>query len=185
VKIPDSKTDIIIDFDGTIVTLKINCIKWHHGVGELFRKFDHSFDLHLSNKRVDFFQNNYFTKYGRTLQSEVSLFNEKYEEENVKGFDVHPKILELIQTSKSNLYIWSSNSGKTINKILERLQIKNRFRNIVSREKTFLLKPNPEGFNLIFDGTKKDKYVFIGDSSFDKEAAEQVKIDYIDVTVLE
>lgn len=176
-----SKTDIIFDFDGTICDIVMDWTHWHMGVGSIFQSFDQNFDLHLKGQYVHTYQNDFFKKYGKKLQEKVTAFSTHYEEKNVTGFDINRKALDFIKNTTQNLYIWSSNSTPTILKFLEQHNIKHKFKKIISRQDTFFIKPDPEGFLNIFDNTTKDKYFFIGDSSFDRDAAKSADIDFLDI----
>lgn len=82
------------------------------------------------------------------------------------------------------LYIWSSNHSSTLKKYLSELGILNKFELIVSREMVDFIKPDSSGFNKYFSNLSEDKDLFlmVGDSIFDKEAASNSGINYLDIT---
>ena len=56
-----------------------------------------------------------------------------------------------------------------------------RFGRIVGRDDVRLAKPDPEGWQLIDDGTPRQRYLFVGDSSNDEGAATALGIDYFTI----
>ncbi len=90
----------------------------------------------------------------------------------------------MTRSNESKRYVWSSNSTKTLERYLKELGISNLFDGVVSRDDVYFIKPDPEGFSLIDDGTSVGKYLFYGDSQFDKDAARALDVDYVDVATL-
>ena len=180
-----SKSRLIFDFDSTIGALQIDWTDWHLGIGDIFRFFEPTFDLDRKGEKVHFYQNAFFQKYGKECRDKVTVFSEKYELDNCKGFAGNKKVIEIIRREKGKkMYVWSSNCKKSIERCLNDLDLLNRFEKIVAREDVFYIKPDSEGFTLIADAAPLDQYIFFGDSVFDRDAARNIHVDYIDVKTL-
>lgn len=181
----NSKTQFIFDFDGTVSTLLIDWKEWHKGMLEIFRFFEPTFETDDANFKAHLFQNDFFRKYGKACRDQVAIFSSNYELKHSVGIRPNDVVLKLIQNIKvGDLYLWSSNSRKPIEKYLSQLGILNRFAKLVTRDDVFCLKPDIEGFSLISDGRPLDQYLFFGDSIYDKKAAQAIGIDYVDVKSL-
>ncbi|OGZ00488.1 MAG: hypothetical protein A2946_00575, partial [Candidatus Liptonbacteria bacterium RIFCSPLOWO2_01_FULL_53_13] len=151
---------------------------WHVGVSEIFRSFDPTF----KEERVHMHQNRFFRKYGKECKDKVSAFAAQYERDHVTGFAVDEDVLKIIREAiNCKLYVWSSNTKKTVEEQLKKLNVFHMFDKIITSDDVFYIKPDPEGFSLVADSTPLNRYVFFGDSACDKEAAANVGIDYIDV----
>jgi HAD superfamily hydrolase (TIGR01549 family) len=87
---------------------------------------------------------------------------------------------------QNNLYIYSSNSRKAVEKGLKELGILSQFKQLVTRDETRYLKPNPEGFFLIEgSGENKASFLMVGDSDSDEQTAKTVGIDFFKCTEFE
>lgn len=120
-------------------------------------------------------------KYGPSLVSKVQKFNSDYETAHLKGFLPYQELIDLIPKLNNNqLIIYSSNSRESVNKGLKEFKIDSYFKQIITRDDTQYLKPNPEGFNLI-KGFQENKqsFLMVGDSSSDEEAAKAAGIDFL------
>ena len=80
------------------------------------------------------------------------------------------------------LYAWSANMRTTVERALLELGIHQHFTKIVTRNDVRLAKPHPEGWSMLDDGTPKDRYLFVGDSSNDEGAARALGIEYFEIT---
>lgn len=180
------KNHIIFDFDDTLGKLVIDWKDWHLGVGEIIRSFDPEFNLHLRGEYVHGYVNTYVRKYGQRFLSEVISFVERYEIANTKGFLLNKHATEFIRLNRDKHYfIWSSNSKAIIRKVLNDFKLQTIFTTVASRNDVTFLKPEIDGFKIIYDGkTPLSEYLMIGDSRFDKGAAENCGIEYVDITQL-
>jgi len=174
-----NKNYIVFDFDLTIAKMEIDWTNWHKGIVVVFSKFDLNHGYTKGTNPHNFY-NNMVNKYGYELTKAVRLFNEEYERQNIRGFTPSILLVKFIKEVKDKkLYIFSSNSKKTIEIGLKKLGILSCFEQIISRDDTKYLKPNQEGFSLIPDFEKnKSSFIMIGDSSSDKEAAQKAGIDF-------
>lgn len=172
---------VIFDFDRTIGTLEVDWGVWRKDIKNLIHKFDPSAEIELENIRHAN-QNDLIQIYGAEFRQRLNQINEKSELTLVTGFSINKKVLDFINNTDKELYCWSSNSKKTLEKYLGEMDIFNRFEEIISREDTYLLKPDNEGFKFIYNpGFPKSEYLFVGDSSDDKVAAERSDIYFLHV----
>lgn len=181
------KSHIIFDLDGTICNIVIDWGRWENGLLELFSKYSKAQPKALLNANLD--QNFNVAKYGEKLLLELRQFIRVYEDKNTRDFEPVTATLELIKKIEHlNLFIWSANSEKTINKALKSLHIENSFKKCVGRESLIMQKPDPEGFNIIHalsPEIPKSQYLFIGNAPNDYQAAINAGIDYINVNEIE
>lgn len=93
------------------------------------------------------------------------------------------ELVEMIKglPSSINCYLWSSNTRDATVRILKDLGLVNKFKIVVSRDDVRYLKPDPEGWLRIDDGSPKSDYLFIGDSRNDRMVAEAIGIDYFPI----
>ncbi len=184
--VPDTVKNLIFDFDETIATLDISWKEWHIGIGNIFKKYEPSFNNHLRGERVEFLQNIFFEKYGDNLKKEVDSFTREYEEENTKGIFPIEKTVNLIKNlHNKNLFVWTSNDSQTAKKFLKELDILEKFELIIGHEMVDFIKPDPNGFNkYLKDKGELETFLYIGNSSSDVKAAEASGVKYVDVTEL-
>jgi HAD superfamily hydrolase (TIGR01549 family) len=176
------KDRFIFDFDDTIAKLLIDWKGWHSGVAKIIREFDKDFQVNPENLKMHFLQNDLFRKYGKACRDQIAAFSEEYEMKYATGVAPNPDVINIIQNiTRGDLFVWSSNSRKTVEKYLKELGILNRFTNIVTRDDVFYLKPDTEGFSKIKNSSPLSSYVFFGDSIFDEKAAETIGIDFVNV----
>lgn len=188
-KIDDNIKHVIFDFDKTIATMNTDWKDWHHGVGEIFRKYEQGFDLDLKGGQIHHFQNDMYDKFGPELKNEVDAFVRRFESENTKSIIPIQKTIDLInELSKEgrSISIWSSNDSETLKKWLGELGIFDKFKIIVSRDIVDFVKPHTSGFVKYFQpmALNPNELILIGDSSFDRDAANNCGIKYIDVSLL-
>jgi len=173
------KNNIVFDFDLTLAKLVIDWTKWHEGIREIYSSFnpDHEYGPGINPHE---FYNQMIDKYGKPLIEAVRKFNSDYEEKFVKEYIPANTLINLIKKLEDkNLYIFSSNSRKTIEKGLSKIKLSNYFKQLITRDETSYLKPNPEGFYLIenFNDNKED-FLMVGDSSSDEIAAKNAGISF-------
>ncbi len=93
------------------------------------------------------------------------------------------ELVDMIKSLPPNIscIIWSSNTRDGLIRILKELGLSERIERIVSRDEVRYIKPNPEGWKLIDNGTPREKYLFIGDSINDRLVAEAIGIEYFKI----
>lgn len=180
------KTHLIFDFDETIFRL---ILPW-----EMCFSLKEKELRELDNDLVEFYfqakvrwsdlQNTLITKHGERARKIILENNRRFETELLEGVEINHELLEFVRSNTDKkLYIWSSNTKDVIEKVLEDFAIKDRFEKIITRTELTMLKGHPEGFDMIADGqTPKEQYVMIGDSSHDKNAAENAGIDFYQIS---
>ena len=172
---------IIFDFDRTIGTLVVDWTTWRKSIKDLVLEFEPDSDIKLEDiKHAN--QNELIQKYGSEFRERLNRINEQSELTLVTNFVVNKAVLDYIKNTDSQLYCWSSNSRKTLNKYFSEMGVIDRFKKIISREDTNLLKPDNEGFKLIYDHeVPLEQYLFVGDSEADKVAAEKSEISFMHI----
>lgn len=177
----DAKKVIIFDFDGTIGTLLTDWNEWRRQFETLVLKFDKNTEVETVNIMYDA-QNAFVKKYGAEFRDKLNQVCENIEDDFTTGFVVNEDVLSFINQTDKELYCWSSNSRKTLEKYFLELGILDKFKKVISRDETFLLKPENEGFDYIYDSKiPKEKYLFIGNSETDKGAAEKSGIEFLNI----
>jgi FMN phosphatase YigB (HAD superfamily) len=181
-----NKKYIIFDFDRTIATVNVNWANWHMGAGNIYQKYEPNFKLHLLGKKIYHLQNEMFKKYGQNFKTEIDLFTRKFEATEVNGIEPISKTIKLINDMyevDNKLYIWSSNDTDLVNKSLKELNLYDKFEFIVTRDMVAYLKPETSGFDKYLRNFDSDlgKFLMVGDSGSDRDAAKNCKIDYLDV----
>ncbi len=177
------KTHLIFDLDETILELILPWEDWENPIEDELRKIDMYLLKEYRERKIGLnqFQNSIIEKHSEAKK--LIIKNNEDFEKQLKDIRINKELADFIKSSKLfKLYIWSSNSESTIEKVLKKIEIFQKFQKIVSRNNVTFLKPNPEGFGLIWDKkTPKGKFLFIGDSANDKQVSESIGIDYYQV----
>ena len=183
----NKKTHIIFDLDETILELLLPWDEWFTEIKRIGNEYDKDVweDFDRGEVMIAIPQNRLFKKFGSEVRDRINNYTENFEASRLKGVRKHDDLIEFIKAN-SGKYIfsmWSANSKKVINKVLEEAGLEKCFKLIVSRGDVEYLKPNPDGFRLIDDGkTSIDQYLFIGDSSNDEGATKALGMDYFEVS---
>lgn len=177
----NNKTHIIFDFDETIVKL---ILPWENAMRRIksdLKQLDPKIINDYYDNKISYskLQNLYVEKYGDEAMKLILNNNPAFETEDLEGYLKNDRIINFIKNSNLKLFIWSSNTKLVITKILKDQNILGKFQVIVTRDDVKFLKPLTDGFQLIYDKkTNKENYLFVGDSSSDKGAADSISIDY-------
>ena len=125
-------------------------------------------------------QNSFIRDYGLEVVPLVRAATQEYEQMMGSGFTPYPELIEFIKNAQGyEMFVYSSNSRATVTKGLEELEIANYFKKIVSRDEATYIKPDPDGFKLIYSpAVSKNEYLMIGNSYADKKMAAAVGIDF-------
>jgi HAD superfamily hydrolase (TIGR01549 family) len=175
------KTHLIFDFDETIVKLLLPWDRAVIRIEEDISKLDPTIINDYKNRKISYamLQNLYVEKYNDLALNLILKNNPAFETEELQGYLKNDGIIDFIKENNYKNFIWSSNTKFVIEKILEDLNILNKFSKIITREDVKFLKPSLDGFKVIDDKvTPVKNYLFIGDSWNDKDAAKQLSIDY-------
>ncbi len=177
-----SKTHLIFDFDETLFQLILPWEKWEENIkDELINLDKEIYDAYIE-KKIDLnsLQNRYVLKFGNKARQLMNEANIDFETKYFKDVVVNKELLKFVREVKNyKMYIWSANTKYVIEKVLKLYGIENKFAKLVTRLEVDMLKPDPEGFRNIYDSKiSKDKYLFVGDSNNDKNAARNSEIDF-------
>lgn len=185
----EKKTDLIFDFDGTIFKLD-----WTHGepldvyrsriwdmIGEIDPELPAKFDkgsvsYNLTDEAIRL--------HGERAKKRIFHFYEEKEKTLIPKAEPIPEMIDFLKDNydKYNFHIWSSNVVNTINTLLEGHNLLSYFEKIIGRDSVDFAKPHPGGFDQIYKGDDRSKYLMIGDSEFsDGGAAQNVGIDFYQV----
>ncbi len=182
-----NKTHIIFDFDETLVQL---ILPWDDCLNDIKKELIDT-DEEIYNEWVkgkivpSYLQNLYVEKYGESLRRLLNENTVQFESTQLHDVLYNNQLLDLIRNRIDlHFYLWSSNAKSTVEKVLKEQEILEKFEKVITREDVFLLKPHIDGFSLITEHTiEKERFLFVGDSSADQNAAKQLgiyfyKIDY-------
>lgn len=175
-------SDVIFDFDGTLVTLDLDgWPDFFEGIEALCRQHDPAFNF--SGKDQFAMQNECTLRFGKPFRDELVAWNKEYERSHYKGFLRHEDRLKILQLPNIRFHLWTGNDRSTVETILYELHISHTFTHIVTRSDVFYGKPHPEGFlDHIYDpAIKKSSYVMLGDAPSDEQAAKAAGISFIRV----
>jgi len=177
------KKFLIFDLDATILKLRLPWPEYIESIKNKLRTVDGSILERFYQKQISQseLQNEYSKKSG-AMMSFIKTYTETFETQ-LSGYDVNRAIIDfIIHDNNHILYLWSSNTRETVNKVLTQENILEKFKTIVSATDVDFIKPNPEGFSHIYkEGVDLKDYLFIGDSKADREASESVGIDFFEV----
>lgn len=181
-----NKQDIIFDLDETITSLLIDWSDFKQGVILMLNKHFPDVDKVIDrNLREIDVANQVIEAYGKVAKDLINRFAQQYEKDYYLGHQVNSQLLKFINSNQDqyNLYLWTNNQRPLTDIVLEDLGILNLFKKTVSATDTLFYKPHIEGFNLIWADSSKniENFIMIGDSKFDRLAAENAQIDFINV----
>jgi phosphoglycolate phosphatase len=177
----NGKTHLIFDFDGTLAFMDIPWRERADGIRDEMRELDEELWTRHNYTAGTLFQNELVRKHGKKaldlLLKHVPLFEMQYHE----NFTRNEALIKQVEAFREeyHLFIWSSNSRQLVDSVLEQSGMDEWFEKIVTRNDVRYLKPNPEGFLHIYDpAVPPERYLLIGDSTHDKNAAEAAEIDF-------
>lgn len=177
------KTHLIFDLDETLVRLILPWDKWGKDIEDELRKVDGKILNDYQKEKINLSQleNLYVEKLPQILDLLIKNAIE-FETENLKDIQVNHRLVDFIKNAKGyQLFIWSSNSKSTVKTVLKKVRLDSKFK-ITARDDVTFIKPEIDGFNLIWDQkTPKGDYLFVGDSSADEQAAKSAGIDFFKV----
>ncbi len=177
----NNKAYLIFDLDETLCKLLLPWDDYVEGIKIKLIQLDKKLFYELDKNEVSLsdFENNLVSRFGVPVKKLLIDHRIEFETTTLAGMIPNNNLVSFIQNSHDHMFIWSSNTKPTVSNTLKKLGIFDKFRKIITGEDVMYLKPNSEGFTKIYD-TKifKRKYLLIGDSNSDKEAAENSGIDF-------
>ncbi len=180
------KKYLIFDLDETLAKLKIDWSTITRGLFELVATFDEPLTKQLYPKRFSAIHlcNTVVKKHGQIAQNILNAFVEEYEREHYSGYIPNTLLIEFIKSTKEQYsnYLWTTNTDGVISDFLNKENINGRFTKIISRKIVAQLKPEKDGFDLIYkSNTPLSDYILIGDSINDEGAAKNAGIDFFKI----
>jgi HAD superfamily hydrolase (TIGR01549 family) len=175
------KTHLVFDFDETLVKLILPWDNWADPIKRELMKLDKSiYENYKKEKSSSDLMNQYILKFGKQARDLVKRNAINFEVNFLKDATPNNELIDFVRHSKNyKMFVWSSNTRPTLEKILNKLGIWNKFEKVVTSLDVDLLKPYTEGFKQIYNPTiPKEKYLIIGDSDRDEKAANQSGIDF-------
>ena len=177
-----SKEHLIFDLDKTLAKLLINWTNWGQGVTQVLAKYDPDFESQ-SGPKVYNIVNLFIDRFGTPARDDLFAFQERFEHKNYYGLDINQFLVNFVKKDQAyHKYLYTSQTRLTTYKALDQLGLNYKFEKVVTRNDVKKLKPDPDGFKLIYDrNTDKSSYLMIGDSQADKGLAENANIDFFKV----
>lgn len=176
------KTHLIFDFDETLIKLILPWKNAFEGIEKELSLWNKKRYQKYHENKISFplFQNKFVREFGDKALRLLIKNNIEFETQKLEGIIPNEDLLKFVKNlSGYELFIWSSNTFPTVEKNLKKQGIFHKFGKIVSRENVELLKPEIDGFRLLYDPKiPKERYLFIGDSMNDRLAAEKAGIDF-------
>ena len=180
---------VIFDLDGTLV----ESVDFHV---KTFEEACRQMGIEVDEKLKEEFRKRVGKKF-EEIASEIlpSLSDEEVErlskvkwelsEKLLEEIKPNERIIEFIRNAPENyeFALFSSSSKKFVMKVLEKLGIKDRFRVVIGKENVREGKPSPEGILKILEktGIGKENAMYVGDSEYDRQAAESAGIKFLHV----
>ncbi len=178
----NNKTHIIFDFDATLFLLVLPWSNWYEGLKTELTKYDATIWDEFEQKVISQaeMQNKYMQNHGDTVRDFINTHSRSFESEQLVRHEPNTDLLEVLNhLSGKSLYIWSSNTHATIEKVLQETGLRHHFKQVIARDDVQYIKPKPDGFNAIYDeSVPKSEFLMVGDSSHDRGAAESAGIDF-------
>lgn len=179
------KKQLIFDFDETILTLQLPWDIFRIELRKILSQFDRALVNQYPNDSTSILQNKIIAKHGLKAKKAVWAYCQQFETQLLTGIIPNKPIINFIKINYSDLhlYIWSSNMRTTVINALSKYHLQNYFRKIITKNDLNYVKPNPEGFYIIFDAKKNRKkdFLFIGDNENDRLAAQNASIDFFNI----
>lgn len=177
---PSSFDVLILDFDGTLTKiLPIDWTQLKKEIDELCRRAGVNSMLkpHLSDKL------NLAFSCSDKLKEQIIKLIISYEEFVINQVRANKKILDILRSSlkkKQEVYILSNNTSYLINYFLNSYRVSVHRKNILSLDKNSFAKPHATIIKTLSRYCKAKKVLYIGNSSIDKELANQLGFKYAD-----
>jgi len=187
---------VVFDLDGTIVNFNLDykaaraeAISYLDTQGfprSLFSLNESVFEM-LKKVEVSMRNSGKDQKQIAKLKQTVLAILEKYELESANSTSLVPGVLETLRTLKKmklKLALFTVNSKKSTNHILEIFRLKNLFDTVVTRDSVPTVKPNPVHLETVLKKlkVKPTEAIVVGDSVWDMKSAHELQIPAVGVT---
>jgi len=187
---------VVFDLDGTIVNFNLDykaaraeVIEFLGAQGfprSLFSLNESVFDM-LKKVEISMRNNSKNKKEFSKLKETALTLLEKYEMESASSTSLVPGILETLKTlrkMKLKLGLFTINSKKSTNYILNTFRLKNSFDAVVTRDSVPTVKPNPLHLETALKKlkVKPAEAVVVGDSIWDIKSAQELHVFAVGVT---
>lgn len=173
------KKYLIFDFDETLFTLHLNWERYFSEMSNRLYALDPTYSQERSSTKLE---NGITQKLGRVAAEVRWEYSRQFEKDNLRGVSELHDLTDFIRTNhtKYQFYLWTSNMRETVEPILQKSGLLPYFTTLITKGDVLLMKPDPEGFQLVFNPLthKKSEWLMIGNSKNDKKAAEAAKIDF-------
>ncbi|MCX7996213.1 MAG: HAD-IA family hydrolase [Patescibacteria group bacterium] len=177
------KTNVIFDFDETLCTLHIDWGGWSNRMAEAIRRYDPEFRGYPSAEEL----NGLVHRYGQNFRQDMIEANALAEREFFSGYSRNDNALEFLRrvSNYAQVHLWTSNDRRTVEPILQELDIAGLFRHTVFNNDVTFMKPDPDGMRYInSEGLPVTEFLFYGDSAYDRGACEAAGIEFVHIGLL-
>jgi phosphoglycolate phosphatase-like HAD superfamily hydrolase len=171
---------LIVDFDGTLVDLRID---WSSLKREFRKIFQNMIGAPLKAKKLKNMFNEIKKKGTKKVYQKIIKKIEDYELRD-ENYRINSKLVSLINRYNSyNIVIYSMNTRRCINNFISKYKLR-RPRMIVSRENAIESKPSGKDINFILNklNINKNSALMIGNSKDDEDSASLSKIRYFNIS---
>ncbi len=179
------KKHLIFDFDQTLFTLEL---PWEVYIKELTAKLlelDSTLEGFAAGKSLNDMENEAVRRHRATALEIRRQYSAQFEKQYLTGVVEHTELTNFIRSNKHDysFYLWTSNMRETVAPILKEQGMDSLFTKVVTKSDVQFTKPEPEGFEMIFESAyqTKQEYLMIGDSVNDAGAAAQAGIEFFKV----
>lgn len=173
------KKHLIFDFDATIAKLDVDWGKMLQEIYELLLEIDPKTMIAYTPRSMSYpFWNTMITKHGAGMKKILESYFIRAESGYLQRVRPNPELIEFLKKNDKYIcYIWSNNLRKTIEPILKKEGIQDKFKAIVAADDNLFYKPDTTGIEKMITGDKKD-WLMIGDSENDQHGAKALGIDF-------
>ncbi|PIY71670.1 hypothetical protein COY87_04920 [Candidatus Roizmanbacteria bacterium CG_4_10_14_0_8_um_filter_33_9] len=180
------KSHLIFDLDSTLIKLLIDWSTYREQLWKLVSTFDNKLTEEIPCKPFMGFKltNTVIKKHGEKAKQILDQFNEHYELTHYTGYLPNANLISFIHSyyQQYHFFLWTNNAKKTIKDVMQKENFTTCFQKVITRDDVYYIKPEIDGFKLIHTNNNlKNGYLLIGDSIFDKQAADTIGIDFFRV----
>lgn len=179
-------THLVLDLDATIAHIHL---PWAEGYRSLDARLSGNggTSFHTAIVQENRVFGHVFNEYVRTYPHALPTIIEWARDFEAvhAGYAPHNDLITTLADMAADgiwLGLWTSNVRATARYVLSDIGLLSLFSAIATREDVTYIKPDIEGWQHLYDGTPLKEWLFIGDSSNDRHAAEAVGIDYFNIT---